>query len=144
MNILYASNDGYARHWGVSLYSLLEHHKRSEVLNVYLLSVSMSKENEARLAGIAKQFGRKLTVVPMGNLEERFHGAIDTRGFDISAMARLFAADALPDTVDRILYLDCDTVVLGDLEPLWRRDMGENLAGMVPEPTVYELSLIHL
>lgn len=138
MNILYASNDGYARHLGVSLYSLLEHNKDSEDIMIYILSVSMSEENQARLREIAGQFGRKLAVIEMGNLEERFHGTIDTRGFDISAMTRLFAADVLPDFVDRILYLDCDTVVLGNLERLWRKEMGNALVGMVPEPTVYE------
>lgn len=137
MKILYASNDGYARHLGVSLYSLLEHNQQSDQITVYLLSVSMSEENQNRLLSIAKQFGRTLTVVEMGNLEERFHGSIDTRGFDISAMTRLFAADVLPVTVDRILYLDCDTVVLGDLEPVWKANMGDALVGMVPEPTVY-------
>lgn len=138
MNILYASNDGYARHLGVSLYSLLEHHKQSESITIYLLSVTMSEENQRRLSQIAGQFGRELVVVEMGDLKERFHGSVDTRGFDISAMTRLFAAEVLPETVDRILYLDCDTVILGNLEPLWKLEMGEALVGMVPEPTVYE------
>lgn len=138
MNILYASNDGYARHLGVSLYSLLEHNKKSEEITVYLLSVGMSGENQERLAGIAGEFGRKFIPVELGDLRERFSGTVDTRGFDISAMARLFAADVLPETVDKILYLDCDTVVLGDIAQLWKREMGRNLVGMVPEPTVYE------
>ena len=138
MNILYASNDGYARHLGVSLYSLLEHHRDTENITIYLLSVNMSAENQGRLQDIAGQFGRKLVAVEMGDLKERFHGSVDTRGFDISAMTRLFAADVLPETVDKILYLDCDTVILGNLEPLWRMEFGTALVGMVPEPTVYE------
>lgn len=138
MDILYASNDGYARHLGVSLYSLLEHNRQAERIMVYLLSVGMSEENQTRLSEIARQFGRKLVVVEMGNLKERFSGPIDTRGFDISAMTRLFAAEVLPGNVEKILYLDCDTVILDDLEPLWRLDLGETLVGMVMEPTVYE------
>lgn len=138
MNILYASNDGYARHLGVSLYSLLEHNKEAGELSVYVLSVGMSQENRERLLSIAGEAKRPLTVIEMGDLKERIHGNVDTRGFDISAMTRLFAAEALPDAVKKAIYLDCDTVILGNLEPLWNTDLKGALIGMVPEPTVYE------
>ena len=36
-------------------------------------------------------------------------------GFDISAMARLFAPEVLPAPVERALYLDCDTIVRGGI-----------------------------
>lgn len=137
MNILYASNDGYARHLGVSLYSLLEHNKQAKELHVFLLSVGMSRENQTRLGGIAGEFGRTVTVIEMGDLNERFHGPIDTRGFDISALTRLFAAEVLQKCVSKAIYLDCDTVVLGDLTPLWETKLGGALVGMVQEPTVY-------
>lgn len=138
MNILYASNDGYARHLGVSLYSLLEHNKEAEEVHIYLLSVCMSNENQRKLSEIAGQFGRAFTIIEMGNLNERFHGSIDTRGFDISAMTRLFAAEVLPEKVKKAIYLDCDTVILGDIRPLWSTNLKDTLVGMVPEPTVYK------
>ncbi len=36
-----------------------------------------------------------------GDLKQRFSYEIDTRGFDISAMGRLFAAEVLPETVEK-------------------------------------------
>lgn len=74
----------------------------------------------------------------LGNLKERFPYKIDTRGFDISAMGRLFAPKVLPESVERALYLDCDTIVCGSIEPLYETELGECLAGMVMEPTVYQ------
>lgn len=138
MNILYASNDGYARHLGVSMYSLMEHNQKVKELTVYLLSVNMSQENQEKLQMIARRFGRTLCVIEMGDLKERFTIPIDTRGFDISAMTRLFAAEALPDSVEKALYLDCDTVIIGEIDSLWKTDMKDNLVAMVPEPTVYK------
>ena len=38
MNIVYASNDGYARHLAVSLYSMLEHNADVKELIVYVMS----------------------------------------------------------------------------------------------------------
>ena len=76
-------------------------------------------------------------LVELGDLKERFGYEIDTRGFDISAMGRLFAPQVLPETVEKALYLDCDTIVCGSIAPLYETELGENLVGMVMEPTAY-------
>ena len=60
----------------------------------------------------------------LGNLKERFPYKIDTRGFDISAMGRLFAPKVLPESVERALYLDCDTIVCGSIELSMRQSWG--------------------
>lgn len=109
MNVIYASNDGYARHLGTSLYSLLDRNQLEETITIYLLSVGMSQENQSRLKQIAGYFDRSLKVIELGDLKERFPYEVDTGGFDISAMGRLFVGAVLPETVERALYLDCDT-----------------------------------
>lgn len=136
MNVVYASNDGYARHLGVSLYSLLEHNRHMDI-KVYILSAQMSAENQRILAGIACEFERDANIIELGDLHRRFDYPIDTRGFNISAMSRLFCAGVLPAQVQRALYLDCDTVVLRPLDKLWNTDLHGKPAGMVMEPTVY-------
>ena len=63
---------------------------------------------------------------------------MDTGGFDISIMLRLFMGDMLPETVERVLYLDCDTVVLQSLKHLWKENLEGSIVGAVMEPTIYE------
>lgn len=138
MNIIYAANDGYARHLGASLYSLLEHNSSEKELMIYIMSVGMSDDNWDKLKKIAGQFKRQPVRIEVGDLQKRFTGVVDTRGFDISAMARLFAASELPESVERAIYLDCDTIVLDCLRPLWETALEGRLVGMVPEPTAYE------
>ena len=93
INIIYASNDGYAGHLAASLCSLLDHNRMAEHIDIYVLSVGMCTEYQNRLKSLAASFGRSLSVVELGNLKERFPYKIDTRGFDISAMGRLFAPE---------------------------------------------------
>ena len=38
MNVVYASNDGYARHLGTSLYSLLDRNRDFAEISVYVLT----------------------------------------------------------------------------------------------------------
>jgi lipopolysaccharide biosynthesis glycosyltransferase len=137
MNVVYASNDGYARHLGVSLYSLLEHNKEADKIHVYILSMGLSEENKNRLIGIGAQLEREVIVIELGDLKERFSYKVDTGGFDLSIMARLFVGEVLPETEERVLYLDCDTVVNASLKRLWEMDLESNMVGAVMEPTIY-------
>ena len=74
----------------------------------------------------------------MDDLRERIGYEVDTGGFDISIMLRLFMGDMLPETVERVLYLDCDTVVLQSLKHLWKENLEGSIVGAVMEPTIYE------
>lgn len=138
MNILYASNDGFARHLGTSMCSLFDKNREAESITVYVLSLGLSEENCGKLQSIAEKYDRKLEILELGNIRERFHFDVDTGGYDISIMGRLFMGEMLPETVKRVLYLDCDTVIVRPLKKLWNEDLGETVLGAVMEPTIYD------
>jgi lipopolysaccharide biosynthesis glycosyltransferase len=52
-----------------------------------------------------------------------------------ATFGRLLLAEALPSTLGRVLYLDCDLLVTGDLSELWRADLRGGVLGAVPEAT---------
>ena len=150
MNIVYVSNEGYARHLGVSLCSLFDSNADEERLEVFIMDTGITPESRGKLTEIARSFGRFLTFIELKDLEKRFPVQLDTGRFDVSTMGRLFAADLLPAGVRRVLYLDCDTVVLKPLRRLWETKLSlsgaagkEKTAGTgfvmaaVQEPTIY-------
>jgi lipopolysaccharide biosynthesis glycosyltransferase len=58
------------------------------------------------------------------------------RSFDTISLAsynRLLLPGVLPDALDRVIYLDCDLVVLHDLADLWETDIGGHSLGSVRE-----------
>ena len=138
MNILYASNDGFARHLGTSMCSLFDKNRDMEEIVVYVLSLGLSEENKEKLKEIADGFGRKLEILELGDIRKRFDFDVDTGGYDISIMGRLFMGEMLPESVDRVLYLDCDTVIVRSLKKMWKEDLGGAVFGAVMEPTIYE------
>ena len=129
MNIVYVSNEGYARHLGVSLCSLFDSNADEERLEVFILDTGITPESRGKLKEIARSFGRFLTFIELKDLEKRFPVQLDTGRFDVSTMGRLFAADLLPAGVRRVLYLDCDTVVLKPLRRLWETKLSLSGAG---------------
>ncbi len=138
MNIIYASNDSYARHLAVSMCSLFDRNQQCPSINVYVLSAGISENSGDKLRRIGDQYGRKLEILELGDLKDRFDYTVDTGGYDISIMSRLFMGEMLPRDVDRALYLDCDTVIAQPLDRLWNTDLQGKLVGAVMEPTIYE------
>jgi len=136
MVVAYASNDGYARHLATSMCSLFDRNRAEETIRVYILSNQLSKEQIAKLERIADQYGRELVVLELGDVRSRFPYEIDTRGFDVSALSRFFMAEMIPSSEQRILYLDCDTVVCDSLSELWETSLEGYAIAAVAEPTV--------
>ena len=138
MNVVYASNDAYVRHLGTSMCSLFDRNRSCQSITVYILSLGLSEDSRAKLEEIAGQYGRGLVFAEVGDLESRFDFPVDTGGYDLSIMSRLFMGELLPDSVKKVLYLDCDTVVAQPLKGLWDGDLEGRIMGAVMEPTIYE------
>lgn len=138
LNVVYASNDAFARHLGTSMCSLFDRNGGFSEIHVYVLSMGLTGESRASLGEIAARHHRSLTFLEMGDIKERFDHEVDLGGYDISIMLRLFMGEMLPQDVERVIYLDCDTVVAQPLKRLWKEELCGNIIGAVMEPTIYE------
>ena len=70
-------------------------------------------------------FGRTLTYLDHPDIEKRSATEINVGRWNISTFYRLFLPSMLPETVKKVLFIDCDTLVMQDLTPLWEMDMGD-------------------
>ena len=136
MHILYASNENYLCHAAASMISVLENNRNCEALQLYLISMGTAPESIQKLEAMVRAYGRQLQVIYLNDLMERFSFSVNTRGFDASTLARLFVGSLVPKEVERLIYLDCDTIVLDSLEELWNTPMDGCLIGMAAEPTM--------
>lgn len=125
MNILYTCDDNYVWLMGISAISLFENNRNIKEIDVYLLGDSISNENKKMLSEIGEKYQRNIYVIDVPEL--KIPEELVSSRWPISAFTRLFAAELLPDNINEVLYLDCDTVVTGNLEELTNIDMGELL-----------------
>lgn len=125
MNVVYVANDAYAQHLAVSMCSLLDACQDEERLNVAVVSMGITEESRRKIRKTAESFGREVLFreLPEERLLSGFSGLLDTGRFDVSTMGRLFLDELLPESWDRVLYLDCDTVVLKPLSRMYRRGL---------------------
>lgn len=98
-----------------------------------LLSVPDTNSiNKNKLIEVVKEYRRDISFVPMPDMKELTGQEIDTRRWNISTFGRLYMASALPETVHKVLNIDCDTIIVDTIEPLWNTDMtGKVFGGML-------------
>lgn len=140
MNVLFQCDDRYAAVTGVSLTSLLENNRDAEELHIYLINDCISEENREKFKLLAQQFGRTIEFLDMSGFSERLEaaGAPMWCG-SYAAYGRLFALDMIREEIDRLLYLDSDTIVTADLSELYNMELEGNVCAMVQDALCYAL-----
>lgn len=130
MNIVYSSDDNYAKYAGISIISLFENNKDELELNVYILNNNISKDNIYKLEEISKKYNRKIQFI---NFNDICTGLNNNDGFSEAAYGRLFLQNI--SNINKIIYLDCDTIIKSSLRELWDIDIdGYFVAGVQDNP----------
>lgn len=112
INILVTLNEAYIPYLNVMLSSLL-HSNPGCLFTVYLLHASIP---EAALTQTRRLLAGSGELSPVRIMDNRLERAPTTSRYPQEIYFRIFAAQYLPKSVDRVLYLDPDLIVNG---PLW-------------------------
>ena len=123
MNLLFCINNGYTDRLLDCLASIAAHGGAAHY-EVYLLYSDLAQEVQHQLAAAAPACTsfHFIRVPP-----ELFEGLPETSRYPHEIYYRLAAPLLLPDTLDRILYLDADIVIINSLVPLYGSDFEGNL-----------------
>lgn len=128
MNIAYACNDGYVEQTGISIISLFENNTNASEINIYLISKGISTNNIYIINKICDKYKRNLIVVDFDSIAYDLN--ISNIGRHIETIyAKIFFSRI--DNVDKIFYLDSDTIINGSLEDLWSTNLDGYYMGMV-------------
>lgn len=126
MNVMYTCDNNYVWLMGISTISLFENNKGIEDLKVYLLGENISQENKAELKKIGDKYNREVEVIDVPKLN--IPPSLVSARWPLSAFTRLFSGVILPSRISKILYLDCDTIITGDISGLDNVQFNGNIA----------------
>lgn len=124
MNILVTLDRRYLPPLSAMLTSLFFSNP-GESFDIYVISDDLSDDLLARERALCTRFGARLFLLRVP--PNWFDGAPTLRYYSRAMYYRLLAANLLPKTLTRILYLDPDTLIINPLRALYETDMGANL-----------------
>ena len=120
MYLCFASSNEYAKYTGVAVASALDNNQQTDISGVIILSFGIEEENQQKLTQVIRGYERECLIIDAGNrMEEicRNNGITAFRG-SLATYSRAFIDDLVPNYVDRLLYIDTDTVTIGSLQEL--------------------------
>lgn len=143
LNIVFASCNNYFPFLSIALISLLENNSKDfDCINVYILDNGINEKNKHKLISNCEKYPCRLTFIPLNIYELLDDSTIPMENELISnslvTYSRLFIPTFLPKDITKVIYLDCDSLILGSFKNLWNTDINDYYCAGVLEPVVNE------
>lgn len=128
--IVFSADDNYMPFLDVAIRSLIANASKKYNYVINVLNTGLNKENIEKVKLLENENFRinffdisEHIVKIKDKLKNLYH-------FSLAAWYRLFIQSLFPE-YDKVIYLDCDIVVLGDISKLYNVKLGNNLLGAV-------------
>lgn len=128
LNILYCISNNYTKYCCVSMYSLLANNIDAKFC-VNIFTDYISNRNRKLLTNVTRTFDAELKIHLID--DEKVSGL--NLKWSKYAWYRLFVTDYIAQSIDRILYLDCDTIVNANITGLFKLSLKDKMLAAVPD-----------
>ncbi len=137
LDICYAINDKYVDYCLVSMVSVMENNPH--LIKFHILTDSLEESNNQKLHDIVNKYGHQLKIYNID--DSRLEG--QNISWSKYGWYRIFAPDVLDAGITKLLYLDCDTIVCGDISDLFEIEKDDWSVAAVTDlmdifPSIYE------
>ena len=134
VNVLMCANAAYLQHVGVCITSLLANNPKL-FFDIVFVGRASEVIDEAKLRkSLARFANHRLTIKAFTPPAERILPLNAKAHYSLDTWTRLWVEDFFPPGVNRVLYLDGDIVITGEIASLWNTDLEGALLGAVDIP----------
>lgn len=129
MNICFATDDNYVKTTAIAIMTVLLTNKDEEI-SFYILSQSLARKNKETLQNTVFKYSSKSEIcfcILTSSIIDKFYSTIKKENHvSLATYLRLFIPSLLPNSVQKILYLDGDIICADSLRPLYETDLKDS------------------
>jgi lipopolysaccharide biosynthesis glycosyltransferase len=128
------ADDRYSMQLAVTIRSALENLRSNYRLDLFIIDGGIKEHNKKKILDTLSSMRCEVNFLsnPLTEtIEEAYryceiNSITVNKHVSLTSYYRLFIPELLPKHLEKVIYLDCDTVVIGDLAELWCIDLGKN------------------
>lgn len=134
ISIVVASDNHYAILIAALLKSIDLNHKTSEHIDFHIIDDGISAKFKEQLetivdpARITLKWFKSKEIIPANIVIP-----VDSSAFPLTVYLRVFSPYVVDPDVDKLIYLDVDTIVQDDISKLWNVSLGDFTAGAIQD-----------
>ena len=136
--IFFASDDNYVPLLATAIKSLLSNASKNYTYKIYVLTTTISQEKREKIVAMATENSTIEFVSLTAELDKLRHLFKLRDYYSQETYYRFFIPNLFPK-YKKIIYLDCDIIVKGDISELYNIDLGNNYVAAAPE----EVFILH-
>lgn len=138
--VFFATDDNYAPFLAVTFKSILDNASKDFSYKFYVLTTNLSSSYEKRIKEFESE-DVKIEFIFLKETIEKIKAKFHLRDYySIETYYRFFIANMFPQ-YDKVLYCDCDVIVLGDIAELYNHNIDNYLVGACPEEVMTEVKI---
>lgn len=130
INIFSVTDDNFAPYTGIMLTSVFENNKNHSFDVYILVGKPLKKRITDQFCDLERKYHQKINFIVVDDTIIRRYNLVDK--WSIATYYKLLAGELLPSTISKVLYLDGDIVVTGDLQQFWNVDINGQALAVVP------------
>lgn len=131
ISIVSSTNENFAPHLATLLCSLLD--KNKAPFHFYIIDDGLSLRSKLLLNRTISSYN-KAVISYISVDASLFENMVESNRIPQTAYNRIAIPNLITDPdVERIIYLDCDMLVMDSIEELWGMDLEEHLLGAVED-----------
>lgn len=130
MTVVYACDDNYAALTAVSAVSLLKHNPGVEII---LVGCRLQPESIELVKSRIEKFSGKFRYVDVSAKINELQSMGACSYVSYAVYSRIFIGELLPDLHGKVLYLDCDTLIVDSIARIFDTDLRGNPLALAPD-----------
>lgn len=135
--IFYACDDNYVKYAMVSMKSLILNASKEYQYQIFILHTGISEETKQKAKHL-EESNVKIEFVDVSSQLKEMEKKLPLRDYySLTTYYRLFISDMFPQ-FDKVIYIDSDTVVPGDISELYNKDISDNYVAAVRDQVVIQ------
>lgn len=141
-NILFTTDENFAQHCGVCTVSLLKNNPNSK-FSIVIVGMGLSVPTREKLKSCVDYFENG-EVKLIDFHEEKLRDFPQIGHYQKNIYLRLWVDEFFGDDVEKVLYLDVDTIIVDNIEELFDIDLNDNVLASVNIPFATSHNRCHL
>lgn len=126
ITIIYACDDRFCEVMAVSITSLFKNNV-SKSFNIVVLYSDLLVKNKHRIDDLCHEFDRNIPIwIDTKSQLKKLGSNIRVDRGSLSQFSRIFIGSLLPSDAHKAIYLDCDTMIIGNITKLWNINLNGN------------------
>ncbi len=139
IKVISATDSRYVQHLGVTFVSLLENTAEKDRIELYVIDGGLSDRDRELLKLCVAGYGCKLHFLAINSwLYEKF---AESPSASAATYFRIFVPDLMDASIEKVIFLDCDIVVVEDIKYMWDVDVSGHFLAAVEDCGVEDSGL---